>query len=79
VHFYYHMYGRDMGQLKVFRTRGPEFSADDADVWSISGEQGDTWKMVSVDVDLVRTEDRVSAAVYDLERDNICIFHRWSL
>ena len=73
------MYGRDMGQLKVFRTRGPDFSADDVDVWSISGEQGDVWTKVSVDVDLVRTDDMVSAAVYALERDNICMFHRWPL
>ena len=60
VHFYYHMYGRDMGQLKLFRQSGSDYSANHIVDWSITGEQGDVWKKVSVNVNLSKREERVS-------------------
>lgn len=46
--FYYHMYGRDMGTLRL------EISTDDGtsweELWSTSGDQGDVWLQQFVDL-----------------------------
>ena len=39
VDFFYHMYGADMGSLRLSVLLGPE----DVVVWSRSGDQGDKW------------------------------------
>ena len=43
VAFYYHMYGSDMGELRLTNAAGEA-------VWSLSGDQGKAWQAVSVDV-----------------------------
>ena len=43
VAFYYHMYGDDMGELKLTNTVGET-------MWSMSGDQGNAWQAVSVEV-----------------------------
>ena len=42
VAFHYHMYGSDMGELRVTNAAGQV-------AWSLSGDQGDAWIDVSVD------------------------------
>ena len=43
VAFYYHMYGGTMGELRVTN------AAEEA-VWSLSGDQGNSWQSATVDV-----------------------------
>ena len=43
VAFHYHMYGSDMGELRVTNAAGEV-------VWSLSGDQGNAWQVVSVGV-----------------------------
>ena len=43
VTFRYHMYGSDMGELRVINAAGEA-------VWSLRGDQGNAWNAVSVDV-----------------------------
>ena len=43
VVFHYHMYGSTMGELRLVDAAGMA-------VWSLSGDQGDAWQAVSVDV-----------------------------
>ena len=43
VAFHYHMYGADMGELRLTDASGEA-------VWSLSGNRGNTWQAVSVDV-----------------------------
>eukprot|EP00964_Phaeocystis_antarctica_P020113 scaffold11110_cov48-Phaeocystis_antarctica.AAC.1 len=43
VAFHYHMYGATMGELRVT-------NAADEVVWSLSGNQGNSWQVASVDV-----------------------------
>ena len=43
VTFHYHMYGRHMGTLDVTNAAGEE-------VWSLSGDQGNSWQAVTVDM-----------------------------
>eukprot|EP00964_Phaeocystis_antarctica_P123046 scaffold86711_cov66-Phaeocystis_antarctica.AAC.6 len=43
VAFYYHMYGADMGELRVTNAAGEA-------VWSLSGDQGNSWQAATVDV-----------------------------
>ena len=43
VAFHYHMYGFNMGELRVTNAAGEV-------VWSLSGDQGNAWQAVSVDV-----------------------------
>eukprot|EP00964_Phaeocystis_antarctica_P064408 scaffold38728_cov56-Phaeocystis_antarctica.AAC.8 len=43
VVFHYHMYGTDMGELNLTNAAGEA-------VWSLSGDQGNAWQAVSVDV-----------------------------
>ena len=54
-----------MGELKVFRQGGSNHSANHANVWSKSDDQGEAWKMASVDVELTTPKDMVSAAIHD--------------
>ena len=44
--FYYHMYGADMGTLDVTASTGGSW----ASLWSLSGNQGDSWSPVTVDL-----------------------------
>lgn len=47
--FYYHMYGKHIGSLNVFlRQKSP--SPLDAQVWSLSGNQGNHWKQARVNI-----------------------------
>ena len=41
--FYYHMYGATMGELRVTNAAGEA-------VWSLTGDQGDSWQAATVDV-----------------------------
>ena len=41
VEFYYHMYGADMGTLRIFLRKGGRF--DRNPVWTMSGNQGNRW------------------------------------
>eukprot|EP00964_Phaeocystis_antarctica_P139492 scaffold104276_cov75-Phaeocystis_antarctica.AAC.7 len=43
VTFHYHMYGSNMGELRLTNAAGEV-------VWSLSGNQGNAWNVVSVDV-----------------------------
>ena len=43
VNFQYHMYGATMGELRVTNAAGEA-------VWSLSGDQGDSWQAATVDV-----------------------------
>ena len=43
VAFHYHMYGRYMGELRVINAAGEA-------VWSLSGDQGNSWQATTVDV-----------------------------
>ena len=43
VVFYYHMYGSTMGELRVTDAAGEV-------VWSLSGDQGNSWHAATVDV-----------------------------
>ena len=43
VTFHYHMYGVDMGTLNVTNDAGEV-------VWSLSGNQGNSWQAVTVDI-----------------------------
>ena len=43
VTFYYHMYGADMGELRLTNAPGEA-------VWSLSGDKGNAWQAVTVDV-----------------------------
>ena len=43
VAFDYHMYGADMGELRVTNAAGEA-------VWSLSGDQGNSWQAATVDV-----------------------------
>ena len=43
VNFHYHMYGVDMGTLNVTNDAGEV-------VWSLSGNQGNSWQAVTVDM-----------------------------
>ena len=43
VAFYYHMYGTTMGELRVTNAAGEA-------VWSLSGDQGNSWQAATVDV-----------------------------
>jgi len=47
LQFYYHMYGADMGTLSVQVSidGGSNWSAD---IWSLSGDQGDQWQVATV-------------------------------
>ena len=42
VAFHYHMYGADMGELRLTNAAGEA-------VWSLSGDQGNVWQIVSVE------------------------------
>ena len=41
VEFYYHMYGADMGTLRMFLRKGGRI--DRTPVWTLSGNQGNAW------------------------------------
>ena len=41
--FHYHMYGRGIGELRVTNAAGEA-------VWSLSGDQGNSWQVATVDV-----------------------------
>eukprot|EP00795_Rhopilema_esculentum_P012712 gene12712-3431_t len=41
VEFYYHMYGADMGTLRMFLRKGGRI--DRTPVWTLSGDQGNVW------------------------------------
>ena len=43
--FWYHMYGEGMGQLNVYIK---PVTGSLRNVWSLSGDQGDEWKMAQV-------------------------------
>ena len=43
VTFRYHMYGSTMGELRVVNAAGEA-------VWSLSGDQGNSWQVATVDV-----------------------------
>ena len=54
VKFYYHMYGEDMGSVQL--------STDDQDdyaFWARAGEQGNSWKLAEVTVDLKQKTEGV--------------------
>ncbi|EDO39435.1 predicted protein, partial [Nematostella vectensis] len=55
LRFYYYMYGKDTGELKVHTT--PTIGRDRKMtlLWEIKGEQGDEWKLAQVDVPPART------------------------
>ena len=46
--FSYHMYGDHVGTLMVYTTDG----SDSHSVWKASGNQGNMWKSVSLDISL---------------------------
>ena len=43
VTFHYHMYGASMGELRVTNAAGQV-------LWSLSGDQGDSWQAITVEV-----------------------------
>ena len=43
VAFHYHMYGADMGELRVTNAAGEV-------MWSLSGNKGNSWQAVTVDI-----------------------------
>ncbi|XP_031559470.1 MAM and LDL-receptor class A domain-containing protein 1-like [Actinia tenebrosa] len=47
MHFYYHMYGSDMGELNIYQRRG--LRTDDR-IWGARGEQGDVWHETLIDI-----------------------------
>ncbi|XP_072036874.1 MAM and LDL-receptor class A domain-containing protein 1-like [Amphiura filiformis] len=58
VEFWYHMYGRNAENLKVFfQKQGEEIPATHA--WKQSGDQGNFWHRATVDVGLVNVAFRV--------------------
>ena len=63
VRFYYHMYGNDMGELRVYRQSGGNYSTSHSDIWSTSGNKGSDWHKELVEVELTGNEDRVSVAI----------------
>ena len=65
AHFYYHMSGGTMGDLKVFRQGGSNYTATHVNVWSMSDDQGEDWKMALVDVELTTPKDMVSVATHE--------------
>uniref|UniRef100_A0A8C5HTV1 MAM domain-containing glycosylphosphatidylinositol anchor protein 2-like n=1 Tax=Gouania willdenowi TaxID=441366 RepID=A0A8C5HTV1_GOUWI len=47
--FFYHMYGKHIGSLNVLlRQKGT--TANDASIWSLSGNQGDRWRQAKVNI-----------------------------
>ena len=48
VEFYYHMYGVDMGTMRAFLRKGGRL--DRTPVWSMSGNQGNSWYRASFTV-----------------------------
>ena len=54
VQFDYHMYGEDVGELKVFTTDDGESN----DFFSEEGDKGDSWIHVTKEVSL-RSKDQV--------------------
>ena len=48
VEFYYHMYGTDMGTMRIYLRKGGVL--DRTPVWSMSGNQGNKWHRASFSV-----------------------------
>lgn len=51
VKFYYHMYGRSMGTLGVYRSSRP-----DDPLLEIEGDQGNSWQLWSLEANINRGE-----------------------
>ncbi|CAH1790066.1 unnamed protein product, partial [Owenia fusiformis] len=47
LHFFYHMYGKDIGTLNVYII---DLAGTERKVWSITGDQGDKWQEVKLDL-----------------------------
>ncbi|MFT7812312.1 MAM and LDL-receptor class A domain-containing protein 2-like isoform X1 [Arapaima gigas] len=46
LEFYYHMFGKGIGQLSILRVEGSRHTQ----LWKLSGDQGDDWRRATVDV-----------------------------
>merc|ERR1711879_61903 len=46
MNFHYHMYGGDMGSLRVLVRKTSE--AQSQELWKAQGDQGDAWKTASI-------------------------------
>lgn len=58
--FWYHMYGRNIGYLQVYLRR----NGRDTRLFSILGNQGNTWKQGSVNIPPCANDFRVSKAQF---------------
>ncbi|XP_077978860.1 MAM and LDL-receptor class A domain-containing protein 1-like [Glandiceps talaboti] len=50
-HFWYHMYGSDMGSMNVY-AKSPTSDQLGLPLWTVSNDQGDVWQFARVDVDM---------------------------
>ena len=51
LQFWYHMWGADIGQLKVYHTTFQPSSVVPHLAWHLQGNQGDAWKLAQVPFD----------------------------
>ena len=54
------MYGDGMGELKVYRQKGYDYSATNSKIWSMSGNRGNTWNQEALDVELSSPDEKVT-------------------
>ncbi|KAK3591229.1 hypothetical protein CHS0354_003861 [Potamilus streckersoni] len=77
--FWYYMYGKKMGELRVYVQRNRESSFP---VWSKAGDQGTNWRLAAVDLEIgpgVSVEFagiRGSGARGDIALDDVSLFTR---
>ncbi len=50
VEFWYHMHGQSMGELRLYRQSGTDFSGTAQNVWERRGDQGQSWRQASTSV-----------------------------
>lgn len=58
--FWYHMYGSSMGELNVYNK---PVTGSLRKVWSLSGDQGNDWKMAQVTLDSNSSEYQVKVII----------------
>jgi meprin B len=71
LHFYYHMYGKNIGKLSVTHSLVTDHDqSSEQELWTLSGDQGDSWFKADVQLPAASDPYRV--------RTQYCIYYYYN-
>lgn len=69
--FWYHMYGADIGALKVLVMNNASYDAisSEATLWELDGQTGDQWMNAQVNISSIYTKKPFMVSAHKLKKE----------